>query len=79
MAHQKRHTPAEADKEYKKILKNPVSLSRWLALLDGVSRADEFERKHNLPKADLDGMNLMEYVNDKAPIIEAAIYAGEID
>lgn len=67
-------SPHEAGNEVDKLFNNPVGLSRFLALMDGVRRVDSFERKNNLPETDLDGQKLIRYVDNAAPIIEAAIH-----
>ncbi len=60
----------------RKIKSDPVSLSRWLALMNGVSEIDKFERKARVPQNNtiqIDYNHLMNYVDRKSPAIENLI------
>lgn len=70
MKRSQRPSNKRADALLDKICNNSVSLSRWLALMEGIRRTDEYEEKNNLSETDLSKLDLVSFVDELAPQIE---------
>lgn len=78
MKHSKPPAGKQLDQEVEKIVKNPKILARWVALLRGVQIIDSAEERWKIPQDDenMDGLGLIDFINETAPMIEEEMAAG---